>query len=79
MREDVLDDFTSVELARDAYGVVFVDERTLEIDTAATEQLRKDLAAQRKGSSLTEWYAGRELPPSSAPVSIAANADFGLA
>ena len=32
VREDVLDDFTSLELARDAYGVVFADERTLEID-----------------------------------------------
>ncbi len=32
VREDVLDDFTTIELARDAYGVVFADERTLEID-----------------------------------------------
>ena len=40
VREDVLDDFTTVELARDAYGLVFADERTLEIDTAATEALR---------------------------------------
>ena len=30
VREDVLDDFTTVELARDAYGVVFADERTLD-------------------------------------------------
>ena len=37
VREDVLDDFTTIELARDAYGVVFADERTLEIDAAATE------------------------------------------
>ena len=34
VREDVLDDFTTIELARDAYGVVFADERTLEIDVA---------------------------------------------
>ena len=32
VREDVLDDFTTIELARDAYGVVFADEQTLEID-----------------------------------------------
>ena len=37
VREDVLDDFTTIELARDAYGVVFADERTLEIDVAATD------------------------------------------
>jgi N-methylhydantoinase B/oxoprolinase/acetone carboxylase alpha subunit len=79
VREDVLDDFTSVELARDAYGVVFEDERTLEIDTPATEKLRAELAAKRNGSSLMEWYASRELPPSSAPVSSAANAEYGLA
>ena len=78
VREDVLDDFTSVELAREAYGVVFKDERTLEIDTAATEKLRAELAREQNGSSLMDWYANRELPPSSAPVSIAANAEYGL-
>src|SRR5581483_11124610 len=66
VREDVLDDFTSVELAHAAYGVVFVDERTLEIDTAATEKLRSELRSARKGSSLTEYFAKRELQPSSA-------------
>jgi hypothetical protein len=79
VREDVLDDFTSVELAREAYGVVFVDERTLEIDEAATERLRGELASKRSGSSLTEWFAGRELPPASAPVSVAGNAEFSSA
>src|SRR5207244_12556775 len=43
VREDVFDDFTTVELARDAYGVVFSDERSLEIDAAATEKLRAEL------------------------------------
>ncbi|HZO62228.1 MAG TPA: hypothetical protein VFB35_04540, partial [Gaiellaceae bacterium] len=76
VREDVLDDFTSVELAREAYGVVFVDDRTLEIDQAATAKLRAELASARNGSSLTEWYSGRELPPASAPVSVAGNAEF---
>ena len=46
VREDVLDDFTTIELARDAYGVVFADERTLEIDEAATEALRARAARE---------------------------------
>jgi N-methylhydantoinase B len=78
VREDVLDDFTSIELAREAYGVVFADERTLEIDAKATEKLRKELAAGRNGSSLTEWYAERGLPPASAPVSTAGNAEYSM-
>ena len=55
----MLDDFTTIELARDAYGVVFADERTLEIDEAATEALRAELRASRDGGSLTEYFAGR--------------------
>ena len=78
VREDVFDDFTSIELAREAYGVVFTDERTLEIDEQATGKLRKELAAERNGSSLTEWYADRGLPPASAPVSAAGNAEFSM-
>jgi N-methylhydantoinase B len=78
VREDVLDDFTSVELAREAYGVVFADEGTLEIDEQATEKLRAELAAKRDTSSLTEWYAGRGLPPAPAPVSAAGNAEFSM-
>ena len=59
VREDVLDDFTTIELARDAYGVVFADERTLEIDEAATEALRAELRAkpERRARS-TEYFAG---------------------
>jgi N-methylhydantoinase B/oxoprolinase/acetone carboxylase alpha subunit len=78
VREDVLDDFTTIELARGAYGVVFADERTLEIDEAATEALRAELRAQASGSSLTEYFAGKELPPAGAPTSVAGNAEFGL-
>jgi N-methylhydantoinase B/oxoprolinase/acetone carboxylase alpha subunit len=78
VREDVLDDFTTLELAREAYGVVFVDERTLEIDQAATEALRKELSAKGAGS-LTEFFRGRELPPSSSPSADAGNKEFGLA
>jgi N-methylhydantoinase B/oxoprolinase/acetone carboxylase alpha subunit len=79
VREDVLDDFTSIELAREAYGVVFSDERSLAIDEAATEKLRGELRAKRKGSSLTEYFSGRPLQPSSAPASVAGNKALGLA
>jgi N-methylhydantoinase B/oxoprolinase/acetone carboxylase alpha subunit len=79
VREDVLDDFTTIELARDAYGVVFADERTLAIDDAATEQLRGELRAKRNGSSLTEYFASRDAVPSSAPASAAGNREFDLA
>jgi N-methylhydantoinase B len=78
VREDVLDDFTTIELARDAYGVIFVDERTLELDAAATEARRAELRAQRDGSSLGDYFAGRPLPPSSSPVSLAGNREFAL-
>src|SRR5207248_10125012 len=50
VREDVLDDFTTIELARDAYGVVFADEKSLEIDTEATERRRSELRASRDGA-----------------------------
>lgn len=85
VREDVLDDFTSIELARDAYGVVFVDEKTLEIDAEATERRRTELRAERNGSgdgggSLNDLFsreAGR-LIPSHSPTSDAGNKAFGL-
>ena len=73
----MLDDFTTVELARDAYGVVFADERTLEIDAAATDAKRDELRAGRDGSSLTEYFRDG-LVPYNAPVSIAGNAEFGM-
>ena len=42
----MLDDFTTLELARDAYGVAFADERTLEIDEEATTRLREEPSAR---------------------------------
>jgi N-methylhydantoinase B/oxoprolinase/acetone carboxylase alpha subunit len=78
VREDVLDDFTTIELARDAYGVVFVDERTLELDEAATEARRAELRARDRGSSLGDYFSGRGLVQSSAPVSVAGNEEFGI-
>jgi N-methylhydantoinase B/oxoprolinase/acetone carboxylase alpha subunit len=77
VREDVLDDFTTIELARDAYGVVFADERTLEVDAAATEAKRTELRSQRDGRSLTEYFRER-LVPYNSPVSVAGNTEFGL-
>jgi N-methylhydantoinase B/oxoprolinase/acetone carboxylase alpha subunit len=78
VREDVLDDFTTIELARDAYGVVFADGRTLELDAAATEARRAELRAKRNGASLGDYFAGRALPASSAPVSLAGNREFAI-
>jgi N-methylhydantoinase B/oxoprolinase/acetone carboxylase alpha subunit len=78
VREDVLDDFTTVELARDAYGVVFADEATLEIDRAATDALRTTLRAGPNGSSLTDYFAGRDLPKVNPPTSVAGNRELGI-
>jgi N-methylhydantoinase B/oxoprolinase/acetone carboxylase alpha subunit len=79
VREDVLDDFTTIELARDAYGVVFADERTLEIDEAATEARRAELRSNRAGGGLGEYFADRPLPSVAPPTSVAGNAELGLA
>jgi hypothetical protein len=43
--DDVLDDFTTIELAREAYGVVISD--SLQIDAAATDALRAQLRSER--------------------------------
>jgi N-methylhydantoinase B len=79
VREDVLDDFTTIELARDAYGVVFADEHTLEIDAKATETVRAGLRRERKGSSLTEYFAAREAVAASAPATAAGNRELNIA
>jgi N-methylhydantoinase B/oxoprolinase/acetone carboxylase alpha subunit len=79
VREDVLDDFTTVELAREAYGVVFRDEQTLEVDAEATAKLRSELAQRRNGMrSLTEYYRERGLVLRNPPTSLAGNAEFGI-
>jgi N-methylhydantoinase B len=81
VREDVLDDFTTVELARDAYGVVFRDEKRLEVDAEGTERRRAELRAARDGGSLNALFDRSEgrLLPSVSPVSEAGNKAFGLA
>ena len=78
VREDVLDDFTTIALARDAYGVVFADEHTLELDEEATVSLRNEMAAAGSGMfSLTDYFA-ETLVPTAAPVSLAGNREFGI-
>jgi hypothetical protein len=39
--------------------------------------LRAELRTSRSVTSLTEYFAG-ELPPSTKPVSVAGNAEFGM-
>jgi len=53
VREDILDDFTTLELARDAYGVIFADEKTLEIDLDATEAERRRLRSAQASTTTT--------------------------
>jgi N-methylhydantoinase B/oxoprolinase/acetone carboxylase alpha subunit len=77
VREDVLDDFTSIALAREAYGVVFADEVSLEIDAEATEALRAELRANPPLKSLTAYFEGR-LPIENKPVSVAGNREFDI-
>jgi N-methylhydantoinase B len=50
VREDVLDGFTTLEQAREAYGVVIDD--ALEVDLAATTALRERLAAEARPAEL---------------------------
>lgn len=83
VREDILDDFTSIVLAREAYGVIFKDEVSLEIDEAATAAARAEIrAARERGegfSSLTDYYRAKPAPRSINPVSAAADKQFGRA
>ena len=84
VREDVLDDFTTIELARDAYGVVFKDEQDLEIDEEATAKRREEIRASRNGGpsgSLNDVFSREEgkLIKSHTPSSRAGNKAFGIA
>ena len=73
----MLDDFTTIELARDAYGVVFADERTLEIDAAATEKLRGELPRRQNGSSLTAVLREARAAAVLVAASLAGNRELG--
>jgi len=82
VREDVLDDFTTIALARDAYGVIFVDEGTLEIDEAATERRREEIRSTRgaERGTLEDLFSRSAggLLPSRSPSSAAGNREFGM-
>jgi N-methylhydantoinase B len=45
---DTLNEYISIERARDVYGVV-LDPKSFEVDDKATTELRKKLKAQKKG------------------------------
>jgi len=81
VREDILDDFSTLVLAREAYGVVFKDEVSLEIDLAATEAARTEIrAARARGegfTSLTDYYRAKPAQRQINPVSAAADKQFG--
>jgi N-methylhydantoinase B/oxoprolinase/acetone carboxylase alpha subunit len=64
--DDVTDDFTSIHVAREAYGVVIVEspEKVLELDRSQTEELR---AALRQGDRTTSSQLSRIYPPGQAP------------
>jgi N-methylhydantoinase B/oxoprolinase/acetone carboxylase alpha subunit len=47
VREDVLDGFTTLDQAREAYGVV-IDEEMLDVDLAGTAALREAIAERRE-------------------------------
>jgi N-methylhydantoinase B len=53
VREDVLDDFTTIELARDAYGVVFADGKNLGIDPVATDAERERRRSTQASTTTT--------------------------
>ncbi len=50
VRWDVLNEYISIQAAKDVYGVV-LDPKTFEVDSEATTELRKKLKAQKKAES----------------------------
>jgi N-methylhydantoinase B/oxoprolinase/acetone carboxylase alpha subunit len=78
VRDDVLDGFTTLELAHETYGVVFRAEPDLEVNPDATEQRRADLRTVRQAGSMTQHLNGREPPTTSAPTTLAGNAEYGI-
>ena len=72
---------SSLALAREAYGVVFKDEQSLELDGVATEAARAEIrAARARGegfTSLTDYYRAKPVQRQINPVSAAADKQFG--
>ena len=79
VREDVLDDFTTLELARDAYGVVFARRARRSRSTPRRPSGGGPSCGRpASGGSLTEYFAARGRCRSAAdPVSVAGNREFG--
>ena len=53
VKEDVLDEYVSVDAAQSRYGVVLtgsLENYDLNVDVVATEALRKQMQAQREGA-----------------------------
>jgi hypothetical protein len=71
VRDDVLDDFCTVEHAKQAYGVV-VDLDTESVDLRATEALRSRMRAEpRRTADPSHATGSGERRPAAAPVSTA--------
>ena len=58
--DDVLDEYISLDTARETYGVV-IDPKTLKVDEAATQSLRATLL-QRNGNGTVHRENGKVLP-----------------
>ncbi|MEZ5101348.1 MAG: hydantoinase B/oxoprolinase family protein [Thermoleophilia bacterium] len=79
VREDVLDDYTPLELARDAYGVVFRPGPDLEVDEEATAALRAELRARTdRVRGLEDYLAAKPVAPAPPAATTAGNRAFGL-
>ncbi|MGI9659789.1 MAG: hydantoinase B/oxoprolinase family protein [Gaiellaceae bacterium] len=78
VREDVLDDFTTLELARKAYGVVLGHGPDYPVDEDATAQRRQELRSQGPPRSLTDHVALHPPPAKRLATTEAGNREFGL-
>ena len=78
VREDVLDDFTRLELALEAYGVVLGDGRGYTVDAAATAQRRRELRSHEPPRSLKDHVARHPPPPKRLATTEAGDQEFGL-
>jgi N-methylhydantoinase B/oxoprolinase/acetone carboxylase alpha subunit len=72
VRDDVLDGLTTVELARDAHGVVL--DASLEVDLAATERERAQARSRPRGDAIARYEEARGAPPPPSVVALAAQA-----
>jgi N-methylhydantoinase B/oxoprolinase/acetone carboxylase alpha subunit len=80
VREDVFDDFTSLELARAAYGVV-IDPQTFEVDVKATDDLRASMRAGQDGGPkrLRDFLDANPAERPINPISAASDRELAVA